>query len=90
MAEHIGQGREAVYCNSCVEFPLADCKDDPQERATCAVREQRYAWDSRACMFYKRDEGVSLENRAAMVVYLFKRREGRANAATHETAEAGK
>jgi hypothetical protein len=90
MSEHIGQGREAVYCNSCNHFPLANCKDDPQERATCAVREVRYAWDSRACMFYERAEGVALENRKAMVIYLFKRREGKADAATHETAEAGK
>lgn len=86
MSEHIGQGRTAVYCNSCVQFPLADCREDPQERATCAVREQRYAWDSRACMFYERAAGVDLENRAAMVVYLFKRREGKADARQTEGA----
>lgn len=74
---------EAVYCNTCTEYPLEDAAkpDAPiAGRAMCAVRQQLYAWDSRACMFYSPVSLGERETRRPIAVELYRKDQADAQA----------
>lgn len=73
--EGLNQGREVSYCNTCLEYPLKDALASDNGRAKCRLRQQLYAWDSRACMFYDPAGKTERDTRKPMVVQLYKRQQ---------------
>lgn len=57
-------------CASCAQFRIDEIADG---RAECAIRQENYAWNSRACVIY--DRASDINRRAPIVKQLMEKAE---------------